>query len=717
MASNDDRQHQPSSPLLPYDEIRDMFMNDLPTRVERLVKRQWPEEVSQPRIVSDDIGGGYNHVFKVDVNPELQCVLKIPKIWFSDGWTAAHEHHMTMVVHTMRLIKKWSSIPIPSLHSYGLSPENLIGAPYIFEERIQGITAHEAWRDRSATPEALRMRTTQTIRDVARSMVYLTHLAFNGIGAPEFDENGKLQHDGEICTVGNFMWLSDFESQPSHDTATYIKSFFQRSLRMPLDFYTVTLRMMLDWTIQMVPEERFALFHPDLNAANIIVDPETGRLNGIIDWDFVHATSLSLGIHSFPAFINDDFDHRLRGGEAYKYDVCEGTLSCGPHPRKPFKPEDTELRNHEGYDYCRAIWRASVEHYEAQLGRDVPVELTIQDLLDTVPCSYEAGLTKEHSLSMTVLRDASVFTWLLRPAIGHLLGMIQHTALTASNATKNAIQSQCFALRKAKAIEFLPSALEAAPHHVNSDHAPGMDTAIPSYAKLVEDVCSGRLEAGHLLQLKAWFNYLMYAPQKGQVAAPHLVAEYSSDTLLCAGRMLGHLVSDSHEQWKDYMLPRYPECYISYHLSPQLLTADVQELPKQSSPIVIKDDEMARNENRGSPGAPDEVDESIPAKRKHRVITQFSISHSFGHSTPETSTGSPVGPDDIRFEDFNSSDIELSDWVREGREESPSLAPVDDIKQTKLGRKARHALCKLKLSVHGLAERKLGRALKKLPFA
>lgn len=86
------------------------------------------------------LSGSYNliHVIELD---DFQLIIRIPETGWGRGLTDTAGQALISHVHTLKLIKSHTTIPVPEVYAFDTSVKNEIGAPYIAMSYISGYAA------------------------------------------------------------------------------------------------------------------------------------------------------------------------------------------------------------------------------------------------------------------------------------------------------------------------------------------------------------------------------------------------------------------------------------------------------------------------------------------------------------------------------------------------------------------------------------------------
>lgn len=81
------------------------------------------------KVIQPPMNGSYNVVYRIDFDDGARWVLKVPANGHKDGWDALAAQGLESEAQTMRLIKRESSVPVPTVHSFSSSMDNELGCP------------------------------------------------------------------------------------------------------------------------------------------------------------------------------------------------------------------------------------------------------------------------------------------------------------------------------------------------------------------------------------------------------------------------------------------------------------------------------------------------------------------------------------------------------------------------------------------------------------
>ena len=281
------------------------------------------------KVFPEPLCGSYNLAYCVLFDDGVKWILKVPANGSYARFDRLAADAPTSEALTMKLIKRSTTIPVPTVYSFDVSQDNDVGCPYILMEFLQGKPLYEGWFDpeaSSAKREQFRARALQT---VAEAMVQLNAFALDRGGALRFDSAGQpvdvagaKMHDSKafddcvdegLCPEHD-VWC---ENGPTSDPSSYLLfTLNRRGYKKRDSAYTrgvlESARFLTQWALDisdsMDPKgQQFVLAHPDFDFQNILVNDD-GTLSGILDWDGVAAVPISVGCLRYPNWLIRDWD-------------------------------------------------------------------------------------------------------------------------------------------------------------------------------------------------------------------------------------------------------------------------------------------------------------------------------------------------------------------------------------------------------------------------
>jgi len=218
------------------------------------------------------------------------------------------------MVTTMKYVRTQTSVPVPAVRAWDPSCRNLICRPYLFLEEIQGekLAAHV-----SSLEDSL-MR--NLIRQWARYTMQLANLRSDGVGLLQKDSDGTIVISRLLTPRSINLDDSQFPPRsrgPYRSAADYL---FRLSVVKKLGTlqehrsktHSQQLRATLIESLMIYLLDRnyingpYVMHHPNLSVENIHIDPSTGNITGVFDWEWTAILPLQSHIH-VPDELNYEF--------------------------------------------------------------------------------------------------------------------------------------------------------------------------------------------------------------------------------------------------------------------------------------------------------------------------------------------------------------------------------------------------------------------------
>lgn len=312
--------------LIQYEKIA-AFCIETRGRIEPSFINQSGPAQKQSAVLEPTIFGSYHAVFPIKFEDGARWILKVPAVGTTDHFDSSSAAALKSEALTMRLIRKNTTIPVPEVFAFDSSIDNVLGVPFVLMSFAEGVSAYDAWFDKSIAQEDLQARRKQILGDLAAAMIQFDQFAFRTGGVPVFDEDGAITDIGPMRCVDHQRMLARLKTDDEDETPLYYttgpfsspRAFYRHAIdREELPPQLVhqgvqkLLRLFLEWIPEFQVETPFVLTHPDLNFQNILVSPE-GRLQSLIDWDGVKAVPRSIGNKGFPSFLTRDWDPSMYG--------------------------------------------------------------------------------------------------------------------------------------------------------------------------------------------------------------------------------------------------------------------------------------------------------------------------------------------------------------------------------------------------------------------
>ena len=401
------------------------------------------------KLIVPPLCGSYHIVFPIEFEDGMKWMLKVSAN--GDHFDSVAAAAMTSEAQTMRMLKKETSIPVPTVYAFDTSSENPLSAPFILMEKLDGRPLNYLWFNQEAPKPCLEHFRIKILQNLAEIMVQLNKFTVSTSGSLVFGSDGtpvrlgaakvmdavaefnKVHRQdsvkkGEYAadSAGNRGAKSDalnppacvwndndiiYERGPFSDPKAYLMSNLDRSdPAIRADAYErgteKCLRLFIDWAFPdaQTHNPQFVLSHPDLDVQNILV-ADDGTITGLIDWDGVAAVPREVGCAQYPLWLMRDWVP-----SRYNYDTEAGKVSsdAGYQESSP-----AELATY------RALYAQSMEVEIANLTGGSKTATTF----GTLP-KDEARLTRR-SLIMRHLDLSAGDPWAALSAINHIIDQIE----------------------------------------------------------------------------------------------------------------------------------------------------------------------------------------------------------------------------------------------------------------------------------------------------
>ncbi|KAK5095703.1 hypothetical protein LTR70_003372 [Exophiala xenobiotica] len=311
--------------------------------------------------------GALNKVYLVyDKKNDKQYVMRVS--------LPVDPYHKTYAeVSTLKYLRSKTILPVPEVYAYNTSPSNTIGFEWILMSFVPGVTLQSCWF--RLTMDEKRDILSQIVAFQADLFAH----PFHGIGGLIIDDIGSLVVDRasedrlwwynrlhDPCHKGPFSSAQEYltskvlhmrnETQRDYEREMAIRISRQqrtqldptaqtllpsvndgenaqqdndeedephsipilRNLQRILTRFPELFRGVLPLTNNTSAQEISILTHADLSANNILIDPNTKKITGIIDWENVLALPLSLAC-DLPKLLEPNTKPRHEAPDPDKY--------------------------------------------------------------------------------------------------------------------------------------------------------------------------------------------------------------------------------------------------------------------------------------------------------------------------------------------------------------------------------------------------------------
>ncbi|KAE8377771.1 kinase-like protein [Aspergillus bertholletiae] len=312
------------------ERLKERYVKFDPIELQRVAGKAMQQD-QYPSIVKF-AEGGFNKVFLLKANDGREVIARIPSpIAGPPRYATASE------VATLNFLRIILGLPVPKILAYSTSSNNPVGAEYIIMERVHGESLASRWL-------ALK---TEEVKDIMKQLADMEQQMFSF----RFPAYGSLYHKRDIegetqipIEVEDFCigpvaarqfwhgergqmdidrgpWLSPedcFTSAARRETShimRYARPQPRRTFLLPTNHnidpsqHTSLLSKFLEVAPLIVPpaptHNSPALRHPDLSLSNILLEPGSSKIAGIIDWQDAVIFPLFMQA-GYPAFCEHD---------------------------------------------------------------------------------------------------------------------------------------------------------------------------------------------------------------------------------------------------------------------------------------------------------------------------------------------------------------------------------------------------------------------------
>ncbi|KPM39240.1 hypothetical protein AK830_g7316 [Neonectria ditissima] len=309
------------------DVLAHLDKDNLPKLALAIRQQSETEYDGQDPVVERPIYGSYNVLLPLVFPDGVRWLAKIPVNGTPSHWNAVSSGALSAEANTMRLLKRETTIPIPTVFDFSATTDNPIRCPYIVMSFISGKPLYEIWFGDFSSEDVTQYRT-RALQDIASAMVQLKAFSFNKGGFMTFAPDGNVKSEiGPMRHVDHQAMLDRwFIDKDPADEPIYIES---PAFDSPHGYFTFALNLheetrpfpkgvllLLELLISCIPvppdTKPFVLAHPDYDIQNFIVS-DTGELQGIIDWDGVAVVPRSIGSERYPGWLTRDWDPAMYG--------------------------------------------------------------------------------------------------------------------------------------------------------------------------------------------------------------------------------------------------------------------------------------------------------------------------------------------------------------------------------------------------------------------
>lgn len=266
----------------------DRILTGLDEKIERLI------ESIDCKLVDwnffDKSCGVINKIYILNVNKRsdgknIQLVLRIinPHLFWK-------KTRVSNEVAIMSYLKLNTTIPVPTIVSFSCDETtSLLGCEYILMEKMAGVILSELTD--KVTADELHETVIDQMIDYFRQLRFIRPVQMEPDKIGSFDLSLKLTNynqDGPPVPVcDNYFQFVDFQLAWASREAKKLKKY--QSLAESIENTRRDLNQVVTSNKHLNNlnfDDEMTVFHGDLNASNILIDPTTNVITGILDWDF-----------------------------------------------------------------------------------------------------------------------------------------------------------------------------------------------------------------------------------------------------------------------------------------------------------------------------------------------------------------------------------------------------------------------------------------------
>lgn len=249
--------------------------------------------------------GRVNLIFGViaqsDVPSNIELILKV-----SNPHPYWREFRTKNEVYVMKYLLKHSSIPIPKVYDYSTNAKtSLLSCEYILMEKIDGNTLESVIGN---MPDQILFNIIMTLIDYVKELRQIKLPETNKIGSfcnEEMFLGGSIE-DGP--TLGPFNSLKEYIIEHLRWAVQRIKTddeLFRMGKHLILPLEKVIDSAQTDSNLSN-SAVKLRMTHTDLNSSNILVDENSGKILGIIDWESCSMTFKNEDVEFYSYWFDDN---------------------------------------------------------------------------------------------------------------------------------------------------------------------------------------------------------------------------------------------------------------------------------------------------------------------------------------------------------------------------------------------------------------------------
>ncbi|KAL2669844.1 hypothetical protein Neosp_015141 [[Neocosmospora] mangrovei] len=206
-------------------------------------------------------------------------------------------------VATMDYIRRNSSIPVPKVIAYASSASNELGFEWILMERVRGVSLDQVW---DTMPFQAKMHLTVELACSLKKLGQRLDAGIDGVFVVGRMVSTRFFRDKRLLLRPNRGPFTTARELATSEAALLARRIRYLSPSPATKYYCEADEMLADDGAEVLetadklvevvpriysatddPEDIKVLWHNDISLMNVLVDPETYRLVGIVDWESV----------------------------------------------------------------------------------------------------------------------------------------------------------------------------------------------------------------------------------------------------------------------------------------------------------------------------------------------------------------------------------------------------------------------------------------------
>jgi aminoglycoside phosphotransferase (APT) family kinase protein len=263
--------------------------------------------------------GGFNVIIFLVFDDGRECVaklLRIPSIYKARD----EDEILKSECATLFFLEGLETVPTPKVYGWSFDMNNTVKSPYILMEKMPGVNLYQAVHDRLLDKSGVH----KSIQQLGQIMRDVNARPFGQIGSLTVPRNSERGYrvDKQLS-----LWSDDdptkdppFEG-PHRTSMMYYATLLHNSwkdwemqnrytgkpkgVRQQLQIHALLASILFTYIKRRSSPDKFYLRHTDLSTGNILVDPTSGAITGIIDWEYA-GTYPPEAAENYPLFLQKD---------------------------------------------------------------------------------------------------------------------------------------------------------------------------------------------------------------------------------------------------------------------------------------------------------------------------------------------------------------------------------------------------------------------------